>query len=77
MPLPRLNETDELRELPPIEVFFGQSPLMASAREKLERVAETAIPVLIQGESGTGKEIFAIARRAPGSKLPVPRFRIP
>jgi two-component system response regulator AtoC len=59
MPTPRSNETDELRELPPIEVIFGQSPLMAAAREKLERVAETTVPVLIQGESGTGKEIFA------------------
>jgi two-component system response regulator AtoC len=59
MPQPRPNEIDELRELPPIEVIFGQSPLMAAAREKLERVAETTVPVLIQGESGTGKEIFA------------------
>jgi two-component system response regulator AtoC len=59
MPSPRSNELDELRELPPVEMIFGQSPLMAAAREKLERVAETAVPVLIQGESGTGKEIFA------------------
>jgi two-component system response regulator AtoC len=57
--MPRSNETDELRELPPIEMIFGQSPLMAAAREKLERVAETTVPVLIQGESGTGKEIVA------------------
>jgi two-component system response regulator AtoC len=32
---------------------------MAIAREKLARIAQTTIPVLIQGESGTGKEIFA------------------
>jgi two-component system response regulator AtoC len=32
---------------------------MALAREKLERVADTTIPVLFQGESGTGKEILA------------------
>jgi two-component system response regulator AtoC len=59
MPSARTNESDELRELPPVEMIFGQSPLMAAAREKLERVAETTVPVLIQGESGTGKEIFA------------------
>ena len=39
--------------------YFGHSPLMDAAREKLERVAETTVPVLIQGESGTGKEILA------------------
>ena len=32
---------------------------MAVAQEKLDRIAPTAIPVLLQGESGTGKEIFA------------------
>jgi two-component system response regulator AtoC len=42
-----------------MEVIFGHSPAMAVAREKLERVAETTVPVLLQGESGTGKEILA------------------
>jgi two-component system response regulator AtoC len=32
---------------------------MAAAREKLDRVAQTTVPVLLQGESGTGKDIFA------------------
>jgi two-component system, NtrC family, response regulator AtoC len=48
-----------LRDLPPLDVFFGESPGMRVAQEKLARIAPTPIPVLLQGESGTGKEIFA------------------
>jgi two-component system response regulator AtoC len=59
MPLARATESTNFRDLPPAEVIFGQSPLMAVAREKLERVAETTVPVLFQGESGTGKDILA------------------
>ena len=53
------TESFDIRDLPPKDVIFGQSPGMSIAREKLERIAETTIPVLLQGESGTGKEIFA------------------
>ncbi|MGA3371672.1 MAG: sigma 54-interacting transcriptional regulator [Terracidiphilus sp.] len=59
MPLARATESTRFHDLPPIEVVFGQTPQMAAAREKLERVAESTIPVLLQGESGTGKEILA------------------
>jgi two-component system response regulator AtoC len=59
MLLAHTTESVNIHDLPPIEVIFGRSPLMAMAREKLDRVAETTVPVLLQGESGTGKEIFA------------------
>jgi two-component system, NtrC family, response regulator AtoC len=59
MPLARATEFVDLRDLPPMDVIFGQSSVMAAAREKLECVADTTVPVLLQGESGTGKEIFA------------------
>ncbi len=59
MPLPHTTEFPDFPDLPPTEAIFGQSALMAAAREKLELVAYTDVPVLLQGESGTGKEIFA------------------
>ena len=46
-------------DLPPSEVVFGESASMILVRQKLERVADTNLPVLLQGESGTGKEIMA------------------
>jgi two-component system response regulator AtoC len=59
MPLKHTSNSSDLRDLPPTEILFGQSRQMAIAREKLERVAETSMPILLQGESGTGKGIFA------------------
>ena len=53
------NNSLNLHDLPPIEILFGQSRPMAVAREKLEQVAQTTLPVLLQGESGTGKDLFA------------------
>ena len=45
--------------LPPLDIIFGKTAAMQAVRNKLERVAETDVPVLIQGESGTGKEYAA------------------
>jgi two-component system response regulator AtoC len=72
MVLPRANGSIDIHDLPPDEMIFGQSAQMAIARSKLERVADTNVPVLIQGESGTGKEIIAklLHARSIRSKAP-------
>ena len=72
MVLPRTHGLVDANELPPDEVIFGLSPQMAIARSKLERVADTNVPVLIQGECGTGKEIIAklFHTRSDRSKAP-------
>ncbi len=45
--------------LPPDDVIFGTSDGMRLVRQKVEKLAATNVPVLIQGESGTGKEVLA------------------
>jgi len=46
-------------DLPPETVIFGQSAAMVALRQKVEKVAATDVPVLIQRDSGTGKEVLA------------------
>jgi two-component system, NtrC family, response regulator AtoC len=45
--------------LPPDDVLFGRSPLMAVLRQRAEKLCGTSIPVLLQGDGGTGKEALA------------------
>jgi len=72
MPLARATEFVDILSLPAAELVFGQSPMMAAARDKLERIADTTVPVLLQGESGTGKDIIAklLHARSNRSKFP-------
>ena len=51
--------------------LIGSTPVMASLRERVERVAATDFTVLIEGESGTGKELVSrqiheLSRRRAG-----------
>ena len=44
--------------------IVGASAVMVQVRQRIERVARSMAPVLIQGESGTGKELVARALHA-------------
>jgi two-component system response regulator AtoC len=46
-------------ELPPAEIIFGCSPVMGLIRQKIDKIAGSRIPVLIQGQNGTGKGVLA------------------
>jgi two-component system, NtrC family, response regulator AtoC len=62
-----------------MDLLFGRTHGMATARQKLERVAESAVPVLLQGESGTGKELFAwvLHLRSPRARRPLVKVTCP
>src|ERR1700678_1037474 len=76
------SESAATLNLPPLDIIFGKTAAMLAVRNKLERVAETDVPVLIQGESGTGKEIcvrllHAFSMRAQGALVKVSCPAIP
>jgi two-component system response regulator AtoC len=74
--LTRASSPLDIQHLPPSEVIFGQSSLMGIAREKLARVADTTVPVLLQGESGTGKEVFAHLLHSYSSRAKSPWVKV-
>jgi DNA-binding NtrC family response regulator len=57
--LNRLRDT--VREKIGFENLIGVSPPMKAVFDRIEAIAGTDVPVLIQGESGTGKELVANA----------------
>ncbi|MCA1408543.1 phosphoenolpyruvate hydrolase family protein [Ensifer sp. IC3342] len=53
--------------------IVGRSPSIQQIKQRIEKLAASALPVLITGEAGTGKKLLARAiheaARRPGSKL--------
>jgi two-component system response regulator AtoC len=50
---------DRMGVLPPANLIFGRSASMQKARQKIDKVAQSGVPILIQGDSGTGKGLLA------------------
>ena len=50
---------DRSLPVPPDAVMFGTTRAMQAVRERVQKIASSNLPVLIQGESGTGKDIIA------------------
>ncbi|WP_026616904.1 sigma-54-dependent Fis family transcriptional regulator [Ensifer aridi] len=53
--------------------IVGRSPSIQQIKQRIEKLAASALPILITGEAGTGKKLLARAiheaARRPGSKL--------
>lgn len=56
-----LSRLREKAEKSGFEKLIGVSPSMKAIFDRIEAIADTDVPVLIQGESGTGKELVANA----------------
>jgi two-component system, NtrC family, response regulator AtoC len=50
---------DRAVSLPPTDLIFGRSATMQTARQKIDKVALSGVPILIQGDNGTGKGLLA------------------
>src|SRR5665213_2948255 len=55
----RAGMADRIGNLPPSHLIFGRSVSMQTAKQKIDRVALSGVPILIEGDSGTGKGLLA------------------
>jgi two-component system response regulator AtoC len=51
--------TDTAHDSVPEAILFGTSPAMQNLRSRVNRVAASDVPILIEGENGTGKDLLA------------------
>lgn len=50
---------DRTGSLPPTSLIFGRSAAMQTTKQKIDKVAQSGVPILIQGPNGTGKGLLA------------------
>ncbi|HYL61466.1 MAG TPA: sigma-54 dependent transcriptional regulator [Candidatus Methylomirabilis sp.] len=53
------SQSESSKQLPPDDVIFGRSAVMAALRKRADKVCQTDLPVLVCGDRGTGKETLA------------------
>jgi len=59
-PVPaKITSLHHAEDIPPDQIIFGRTFGMQAIRQKLERVANKGVPILVQGDSGTGKGVLA------------------
>ncbi len=56
---PNSSSALPIDSFPSPQLIFGRSPAMQTIRHKINSVAPTNFPVLIQGDNGTGKGVLA------------------
>jgi two-component system response regulator AtoC len=52
-------QSGSLRDLPPDNVLFGETPTMMRVRRQAEKICAADVPLLLTGPSGSGKELLA------------------
>lgn len=63
---------DRTGNLPPAGIIFGLSSHMLTVRQKVEKIALSGVPILIEGDNGTGKGLLArfIHNLSPNTTAP-------
>jgi two-component system, NtrC family, response regulator AtoC len=55
----RTGAGNRIASIPPASLIFGRTAAMQTTRMKVDKVASSGVPILIQGDSGTGKGMLA------------------
>ncbi len=68
----RAIQSDRTVAIPSASVIFGRSAAMQAVRQKIDKIATSGVPILIQGDNGTGKGLLAcfIHNASPQSDAP-------
>jgi two-component system response regulator AtoC len=55
----KLSSRGHAEDFPSDGLIFGCSSRMLAIRQKVDKIAQASVPVLIHGDSGTGKDVMA------------------